>query len=185
MSRAKEWRPALVMAKVSADVRYCLASEPEVNLAVNEINACFCRAGWEDRFATFVILVLDPRHNEVTVVNAGHMPPLFAQASGEVIELSPDEAGLPLGVMEGHEFTATKKKLLPGEFVCLFTDGISEAMNPARDLYGLERLQKQVGVSVESIPDLGRSILADVKTFVNGYKQSDDMCLVCFGREGS
>jgi sigma-B regulation protein RsbU (phosphoserine phosphatase) len=65
----------------------------------------------------------------------------------------------------------------------MFTDGISEAMNPDNKLYGIERLTTALGRKAPDVASLGRLILDDVKTFVSGRAQSDDMCLVCFGRE--
>ena len=68
---------SLLMAKLSAETRYCLASEPSPAAAVGRLNRAFCDSGWEDRFVTMVLAVLDPRRHEVTVVNAGHLPPLL------------------------------------------------------------------------------------------------------------
>ena len=72
------------MAKLSGEVRYCLASEPTAAAAMNRINASFSRSGWDDRFVTFVLAVLDPKRHEVTLVNAGHMPPLLRHGEGQV-----------------------------------------------------------------------------------------------------
>ena len=55
-------------------------------------------------------------------------------------------------------------------------------MNGERELYGLERLKTQLSSPVLTVRDFGQHILDDVHTFVNGHDQSDDMCLVCFGR---
>ena len=73
---------SLLMAKLSSDVRYCLASEPVPAEAVGRLNRTFCESGWEDRFVTMVLAVLDPRRHEVTMVNAGHLPPLVAARGG-------------------------------------------------------------------------------------------------------
>ena len=64
----------------------------------------------------------------------------------------------------------------------MFTDGISEALNPANELYTLDRLQKQLTTGPESAATMGRAILDDVKQHAAGRSQSDDMCLVVFGR---
>ncbi len=154
---------ALVMAKLSAEVRYCLASEPTAATAVDHINENFCHSGWEDRFATFVLALLDPKANRLTLVNAGHMPPFIRRVDGSVTELAPEIAGLPLGVTEGITYESTEILLEPGEMVTIFTDGISEALNPANELYTLQRLQKQLGMAAESATTLGRAILDDVK----------------------
>ena len=68
---------SLLMARLSADTRYCLASEATPAEAVARLNRVFCDAGWEDRFVTLVLAVLDPARHEVTLVNAGHLPPLL------------------------------------------------------------------------------------------------------------
>jgi hypothetical protein len=75
---------ALLMAKLAGDVRFCLASERDHAEAVRRINAMFASSNWEDRFVTFVLAVLDPTAQEVTIVNAGNMPPLLRHSGGRV-----------------------------------------------------------------------------------------------------
>ena len=174
---------ALLMAKLAGEVRFCLASEPDHARAVCRINSTFASSGWDDRFVTFVLAVLDLERHELTIVNAGHMPPLLRRASGEVIEIGDEEAGLPLGVASDYEYESFTMGLAPGEFLSIFTDGISEAMNTSNDLYGLDRLRKIIGTPTITVDGLGQHILDDVRTFVGGRPQSDDMCLACFGRD--
>ncbi len=173
---------ALLMAKLSGEVRYCLASEPTPAAAVSRINASFSRSGWQDRFVTFILAVLDGKTNELTVVNAGHMAPLLRHSQGVVEEIGDDVAGLPLGVDADYQYDQYIRQIDPGDFLVLYTDGISEAMNLDNDLYGIERLRSQLDQSSVTVDDLGRLILDDVKRFVGGRPQSDDMCLACFGR---
>ena len=130
-----------------------------------------------------VMALLDPQREEATIVNAGHMPPLLRRGVQQVEPVGGELAGVPLGVDPDHDYHASTVPLKPGDFMTLFTDGISEAMNPDNQLYGLERLTQQVGASADDVGSLGRQILDDVKAFVGGRPQSDDMCLLCFGRE--
>jgi sigma-B regulation protein RsbU (phosphoserine phosphatase) len=173
---------ALLMAKLSGEVRYCLASEPTPAAAVSRINASFSRSGWQDRFVTFVLAVLDGNSHELTLVNAGHMAPLLRHSRGVVEEIGDEVAGLPLGVDADYQYEQYTRSIAPGDFLALFTDGISEAMNPNGELYGLSRLRTQLAQPATTIDTLGRQILDDVKLFVGGRPQSDDMCLACFGR---
>ncbi|MEM8864315.1 MAG: SpoIIE family protein phosphatase [Planctomycetota bacterium] len=173
---------AILMARLSSDVRFCLATEPDLASATMQINRLFARQDWEDRFVTMIIAVIDPNSNEMTMTNAGHMPPLLRNAGGEVSELAEEIAGLPLGVYEDYEYESISRTIEPGEFLTLFTDGFSEAMNRERELYGMERLAAAVGSAGLSVGELGQHILTDVRKFVDGYDQSDDMCLACFGR---
>jgi sigma-B regulation protein RsbU (phosphoserine phosphatase) len=87
-----------------------------------------------------------------------------------------------LGVDADYPYEQCVHTILPGECLVLFTDGISEAMNAANELYGLARLRQQVGAPDVGVPQLGRRILENVRQFVGGQPQSDDMCLTCFGR---
>ena len=175
---------ALVMARISSEVRFCLAIEPSVAEAVNRINSGFCRSGWDDKFVTFVLALLDPVREELTLVNAGHMPPLLRRGSGKVEPIGDDDsAGLPLGIDADTQYNSSTLPFSRGDFLTMFTDGISEAMNPDNKLYGIDRLAAAIGRQAPDVGALGRIILDDVKQFVAGRSQSDDMCLVCFGRE--
>jgi sigma-B regulation protein RsbU (phosphoserine phosphatase) len=171
------------MARLSAGVRFKLASEVDPAKAVYLINEGFVSRDWEDRFVTMLAAVLNPNTGELVMVNAGHMAPLLRRRDGSVTEIGEDAAGLPLGVAPDYEYLAYTHVLEPGDVVTIFTDGFSEAMNGERELYGLERLKAQLSSPVLNVRDFGQHILDDVHQFVDGHDQSDDMCLVCFGRE--
>jgi serine phosphatase RsbU (regulator of sigma subunit) len=173
---------ALLMARLSSDVRFLLASEADPAKAVEKINFGFSNTDWQDKFVTMIVAVVDPKLHRLSLVNAGHMAPLLRRNGGVIEAVGEDTAGLPLGVAADMRYEAEHRTLEPGDFVTIFTDGFSEAMNAERDLYGLERLMEQVATSAVSVNDLGKHILEDVSKFVDGYAQSDDMCLACFGR---
>ncbi len=176
---------ALLMARLSADVRFSLASEEDPAKAVANINDGFANRDWQDKFVTMLVAVLNPQTGDVVMINAGHMAPILRRQDGSVAEIGEEAAGLPLGVAPGLEYEPYSHRLEPGDVVTIFTDGFSEAMNGERELYGLERLKNQLSSPVLNVRDFGQHILEDVHQFVNGYDQSDDMCLVCFGREES
>ncbi len=173
---------SLLMAKLSAETRYCLASESEPAQAIGRLNRVFCDAAWEDRFVTMVLAVLDPRTHEVTIVNAGHLPPLWRYGPNGVEPVAEDESGLPLGVDRDVDYAACALPLSPGDSLVLYTDGITEAMNAAGELYGFSRLMALLSSDINRVGALGHRILDDVKRFVGARSQSDDMCLTCFGR---
>jgi sigma-B regulation protein RsbU (phosphoserine phosphatase) len=177
---------ALLMAKLSADVRFCFAGASCAATAINRLNDGFSRSDWEDRFVTLAAIVLDPVKNEISVVNAGHMAPYLLRVGGGIDTIGEDEKGLPLGVAPHFEFEAKTMTLAPGEVVVLYTDGFNEAMNTDNKLYGFERMTAQLartakpgGVGPKAI---GKDLLDDVRKFVGTRAQSDDRCLICFGR---
>jgi serine phosphatase RsbU (regulator of sigma subunit) len=173
---------SLLMAKLSAETRYCLASEPSPAAALGRLNRLFCDSSWEDRFVTMVLAVLDPRRHEVIVVNAGHLPPLLRRGPHQVEAVGQAESRLPLGVDRNVEYGPSIVSLAAGQSLVLYTDGITEAMNAAGELYGSRRLLALLSSDVDRLSLLGRRILDDVKRFVGAQSQSDDMCLTCLGR---
>jgi serine phosphatase RsbU (regulator of sigma subunit) len=175
---------SLLMARLSADARYCLASEPTPAEAVGRLNRTFCEAGWEDRFVTLVLAVLDMQRHEVALVNAGHLPPLLRRGPGKIEAVVEAETHLPLGVEYDTRYSQHVLPLEPENLLALYTDGITEAMNDQDQLYGAARLRSQLGSASTRVDRIGRLILEDVKRFIGLRPQSDDMCLVCLGRKG-
>jgi serine phosphatase RsbU (regulator of sigma subunit)/pSer/pThr/pTyr-binding forkhead associated (FHA) protein len=172
---------ALMMAKLSSEVRIALASGVQPGQAVTTLNDRLCRAQ-TDRFVTFVMVALDPKKGEVTIVNAGHMCPIVRRKSGEIDEPGHKEVGLPLGIAEGLNYEPVTISLSPGESVVLYTDGVNESMDLRGEFFGIDRIRRhvQAGRAPEA---LGETIIDDVRKFVGRGPQNDDMCLVCFGRE--
>ncbi|MDZ4659032.1 MAG: SpoIIE family protein phosphatase [Bythopirellula sp.] len=174
---------AILMAKLSSDVRLWLSVEPNPAKALGKINQIFSSYGWDDRFVTMVVAVIDPAKNQLTLVNAGHMPPMLRKAAGQVSEIGGEQAGLPVGVVEDYEFEAYQHDLSEGDLVTIFTDGFSEAMNSERELYGIERMACLIAGAQVKTMEIGNLLLADVRQFAGDFPQSDDMCIVCLGRD--
>ena len=173
---------ALLMAKVTSEARYQLVSSSQPGEAVIGLSKAFASYGWSERFVTFVMAVVDIKRHEVVLVNAGHMAPLLRRCDGTVAAVAEHISGVPLGVDPDWEYEEFRFTLQPGEILTSFTDGFSEAENVKRELYGMDRLAKQVAAPVKGVTELGQRILSDVKQHAAGYRQSDDMCLLCFGR---
>jgi serine phosphatase RsbU (regulator of sigma subunit)/pSer/pThr/pTyr-binding forkhead associated (FHA) protein len=174
---------ALMMARISAEFRYWLASERNAARAVTQMNQAFSRQVLDDKFVTAVLLLMDATDHSVTIVNAGHMPPLLRRADSTVEEVGDAQAGVPLGIDGDFEFESCTIQLAPGESLTAYTDGISEAMNVSGEIYSNERIRGQLTASQEpAVAALGKLVLDDVKRFVGKHYQSDDMCLVCFAR---
>jgi serine phosphatase RsbU (regulator of sigma subunit) len=173
---------ALLMARLSAEVRYSLAILPTPRDALARMNAFFCESRWEDRFVTLAIAVLDPARNEITVVNAGHMPPLLRRSTGSIEAIGADISGLPLGIEAKAEYGQVTVAMEPGDTLILYTDGITDAMNAPSQLYGGKRLQAQIAKPFAHVAALGQSILTDIRRFVGGQPQNDDMCITCMQR---
>ena len=173
---------ALVMAALQGEVRFGLASEPDVATALTRINDGFCRSGWDGRFATALVCLIDPARHYATVGNAGHHPLLVRAADGTVKEVADALGDLPLGYIPGHEYSSCEIEIQPGDTLVFTTDGITEALDNQGGLYGLERLAAVLTGPGESAEAIGHRLLADVARHTAGQVQSDDMCLMCIRR---
>jgi serine phosphatase RsbU (regulator of sigma subunit) len=184
---------ALLVAKLSSEVRFCLLTEPDPAKAIGLLNDQMLKGGLSDRFVTLAAAVLDPTSHKVTLVNAGHMnPKLFRGESGELGEaISTDRTGLPLGVMPGFEYEAVQLDLDPGDVITLFTDGVTDAMAPDGRMFGLDGIDRCLtpgGDSTLTDPatfrprGVGERIVKAVTKHAAGREQNDDIAVVCFGR---
>ena len=172
---------AMYMAKLSAETRFCLASEPDPAIAINMLNERMSAVPVE-QFVTFLLVVLDPRQHTMTIVNAGHMPPMILSAGGELSEPGEEESGIPIAVMDGMEFERILVPIKPGDIVVMYTDGINEAMDAKDEEFGMERVRTAVLAGGQP-KDIGERILSEIETFAAGAAQFDDMCIVIFGRD--
>lgn len=175
---------ALMMAKASSDTKVALLTCPgDPAEAMGMINNAICDAGVEDKFITMCLCLIDPVRNTMTVVNAGHMSPIVRRTDGSMEEPAGDAvSGLPVGVAPDYPYEAVEVDLGVGDSVVLYSDGISEAMNAQDDQYTIERIRARMETPAATVAETGERVIEDVREHVNGYKQSDDMTLVLFGR---
>ncbi len=174
---------ALLMAHFCSEVRYCLATSPTPAEAVSRLNQDLSSESLNYHFVTFALCVLDPISHRLTMVNAGHLPPL--KRHGRAVEqLGTVESGLPLGCDASRNYQQIELALEPGDAIVLYTDGISDAMNARGEVYGSQRVRQVIARGPVHVGRMGEALLDDVKRFVGGRLPSDDVCLVCFGRLG-
>jgi sigma-B regulation protein RsbU (phosphoserine phosphatase) len=175
---------ALLMAKLSADARFCMLTEQDPAAAVTKLNCLICQSGIADRFVTLVAAILDPKSHMVTLVNAGHPRPLLYHRATRSVgkAISNEVTGLPLGLLDGFEYASCQVSLKPGDSILAFTDGVTEA----RDVNNVELKTEGVYAAVQgeaySPRALGDRVVKVVKLFANGRSQHDDIALVGFGR---
>lgn len=177
---------ALLMARLSGDVRYALLTESDPAKVVTRLNNQFQEAGLTDRFITFSLAVLDMQTHRVEIVNAGHVPPLVRRAkTGEIEEVGAgDLNGLPLGVEADYPYQACATELEPGDCIFICSDGILDATSKSQDRFGVERLHKTLKASPAMPIEVGQRVLKAVQQHtVGSTDQFDDMTLVSFGRE--
>jgi sigma-B regulation protein RsbU (phosphoserine phosphatase) len=176
---------ALLMAKLSAETRFCLLTEPDLPTAVSRISELLAeQISRMDGFVTLVVGILDPAAHRLCLVSAGHIPPLLTRpASGDVSAVMPtDVIGLPLGVMAGIYGTAHWITLAPGDQIVAFTDGVTDAMDAEGRLFRVHGIRAALMSGASNVSEAGKRVLGALRQHAAGQKPVDNITLVCVGR---
>jgi serine phosphatase RsbU (regulator of sigma subunit)/pSer/pThr/pTyr-binding forkhead associated (FHA) protein len=175
---------ALLMAKVSADARFCMLTESKLTDAIGKLNENMQESGQLDRFVTFDACVLDLQQHAVTVVSAGHPAPLIYRAASKTYEdgCTADQTGFPLGILEGIPYDCNTFNLAPGDCVILFTDGVSESQSKENKDFGMAGVHAALGAGPMTPAAMGKRLVEAVNRHATGRKPHDDLTVVAFGR---
>lgn len=172
---------ALLMARLCSEARYSLVTDIIPSEAIDRLNRELCKTSFM-YFITFALCVLDIQRHELTIVNAGHMPPMCRRArNGEIESLCPDVACPPLGIDGSITYREDTVKLEPGDIVLLYTDGVSEAPSAQNDRYGIERIATVLAKGTNAV-NAGERLLREMTAFSGKEEQEDDVCIVAFSR---
>ena len=146
--------------------------------AIRDANAIITADSKSGMFVTLFYGVLDAQDRSLTYVNAGHNPPLICRSSdGSFSELP--ATGMAIGAVPDAAYEAGTAVLEPGDVLVLYTDGITEAENPAQEMFGEDRLREAiVGARMLSAAAIVAAILESVQAFSGSAPQSDDITLM-------
>ena len=132
-------------------------------------------------FITMFCARYDPADGGLTYANAGHNPPLLVHAGRETAELDAD--GAAIGFLEHVDFEERTDSLAPGDALLLYTDGVVEALDPADEQFGEERLAELVDAMAELGADpVVHAVVEALNDFTGGGHQRDDITLVALRR---
>jgi adenylate cyclase len=140
----------------------------------------------EMMFITFFAGILDLTTGELSFCNAGHDAPFLITGNKPPRQID-DAHGPPIGVIDTFPYTRRSWRLRPGDVLCLMTDGVTEAMNPADELMGLERVTQALSpLKGEVAPQQTIEMLKDaVEKFADGADPSDDITIVAVRWNGA
>lgn len=172
---------ALLMARLSAEVRYTLASETRLSEAVCRLNRTLKRACGDDRFITLLLIVFNLEDGSWTLVNAGHLPLLRRRTDGTIESLGEEAGGIPLGVMN-RPYTESAGEIRPGEVLVLATDGVIDIRGADQQPYGLERLRAAISAAPADAQSAVETILLDVESYRGNRAHPDDLTIVAISR---
>ncbi len=171
---------ALMMAKMTSNVRYFAGTQTQPGDMLRKLNEVALRSE-TDMFVTMLIMCVDYNNHSVVMSNAGHCYPMLRKTSGEVTRVEGGN-GYPVAITEEAEFPEATIELEAGDVLCLFTDGIIEAMDEESNLFGYEKLTPAMSNGGQSAGDVMMSIQQAIRDHAGGAPQSDDLTVICMGR---
>lgn len=171
---------ALLMAKLQATLRALAPGHKKLDTLGKAVNHILCRDGLKNRFATLIYLQIKAQSNSVQLLNAGHMPPMVIRGQ-EISELA--QGGPALGLTPAAEYTQHETALNPGDWLLVYSDGLTEARDLEDHFYGEQRLEKiLLQKPWHSVEELGRALISDVDRFAGSAQPSDDLSLILIRR---
>ncbi len=176
---------ALFMVRAKQILQHCIRDLSPLAEAVRRANEALCENNEAEMFVTAWIGVLDLTTGQLRYVNAGHNPPVLLSAEGERTWLR-RKGGFILGGMEGIPYKESSLTLFPGDKIFLYTDGVTEAADRTRALYGEERLMACLEAhEAESVDRIIQAVKAGLAAHVQGSEQFDDITMLCLEYKGS
>jgi phosphoserine phosphatase RsbU/P len=170
--------PAALFMAVAVTVLRTLARQiPEPDEILQRLNDELAEQNPRGMFVTLQCLVFDLAQGRVSCAGAGHHQ-LAIVSPGRPPRRACPSSGRPAGLMAFNPIERETFPLEAGDTFVLFSDGVSEAMNTAEDFYGEERLMAVLSASAGSAADTVERVIADVRAFSAGAKQSDDITVV-------
>ena len=176
---------ALFMSMAKIHIKnYATLGLPLAEVA-SRANNNLCYKNEEGMFVTAFICVLDVTSGDVSFINAGHNLPFIQKGDGEFSMLSA-KANLVLGMMEDVPYREQHVQLEPGDCMYLYTDGVTEALNPKQELLGdayLEGMLNRHKDEAARVEEFVKSMYDEVDMFANGEMQADDITMVYVSRK--
>lgn len=152
--------------------------------AAEAVNIRICENNPKEFFVTAWIGVYEASTGNLTYVNAGHLYPAVYRAEEGSYSLQIEDHDLVIGAVDNMKYTKREMKLMPGDRLFLYTDGVTEAMNAKDEEFGTDRLIETLNSNTECDP-AGTAALVEqtVRGFCGGAPQHDDITILCIETE--
>jgi serine phosphatase RsbU (regulator of sigma subunit) len=173
---------ALFMGITRTLIRINLRENPDLPGAIMKANAYLVNNNAGGFFATLVYAAYDPRSGELEYCSCGHLPALIRKPGGDIETLP--SGGLPVGLFEPIKIVSRQAQMRPGDLFFLYTDGVTEAEDPAATQFGEERLKSLLakrGHGASADQWIAR-VESAVREFARGRSQFDDITCLALRR---
>ena len=156
-----------------------------VKETMEAVNHQICANNREEMFVTVWLGILEISTGRLTAANAGHEYPALRHACGP-FELVKDKHGFVIGGMDGVKYREYELQMTPGSKLFLYTDGVPEATDANKELFGTERMLSALNTDPDAAPeDILKNVRAAVDAFVKDAEQFDDLTMLCVEYRGT
>jgi sigma-B regulation protein RsbU (phosphoserine phosphatase) len=146
-------------------------------------NRTLCSEGDAGLFVTTIYAIVNTRTGDVQYSTGGHFPPSILRAKTGEVDTAPLAGGMVLGIESEAHYDSGKAVLEPGDLMLLYSDGVTEAANPADEFFGDDRLVDSLrAVAGSDEKAVIGSLFQALRDFAAGHHQSDDITLVAVRR---
>jgi sigma-B regulation protein RsbU (phosphoserine phosphatase) len=170
---------ALLMSHLSATLRALVSLRLPLCELMERASRVFCETTLPNHYATLICGHASPS-GEVELCNAGHPPPLFVRAGGEISRL--EATGVPIGMFCSGVFASRTVRLEPGEMLLLYTDGLVEAENASGLEYGIDRLASFAEAAERRPKAVVDACVRDLAAFSGASVFRDDVTILAVSR---
>jgi serine phosphatase RsbU (regulator of sigma subunit) len=172
---------ALLVSTLHSALRLLLARGESTEEMLRAVNQHLIDFSAPNKFATLLLVALEPTSGQLAYVNAGHNPGVLLRHDGTCERLG--ASGVPLGLLPGVPYRESVTSLLPGDLLCLYSDGVTEAAARSGEEYGLERLEVLLLAQQEApLPALRAVLEEQLRDFGEGLPQGDDQTVLLLRR---
>jgi sigma-B regulation protein RsbU (phosphoserine phosphatase) len=174
---------ALFMTLIRTLIRAAAKDKPSPAAVVKQVNELLIPDSKHGMFVTVFYGVISLNTGSLVYANAGHNPPIMVHHNNRALIELP-RTTMALGIFEDIEVEEREVLLNPGDWIFLYTDGISEAFSPRGEMFGVQRLQNLLSKTEFSSSQRVADLVIDaVHTFIHGVDLSDDITLGVIGRK--
>jgi serine phosphatase RsbU (regulator of sigma subunit) len=171
---------ALLMARISSDLRLAAAAVSDPAKALEHVNRIVLERKQHDIFVTCIYMTLNTKTHVMTLANAGHLPPLIRRRGGKVERLD-GGAGTAIGIFDDAQYEQIEVKLSSGDTMVLCTDGVLEAINLEGEQFGADRLESCLAGAQGHVTEITERIQKVLRDHVGEASQYDDLTLIVCG----
>ena len=173
---------ALYMVKAITVLRREIHSGKSLVRSMTRLNELLVQESSRGMFVTGIVLDLN-ENDTITMINAGHVPPIWFSSGQNRVSVLKENYGPPLGIIPDADYPVQELEFKAGDALVLCTDGIVEAQSPRGVLFGLNRLEKLIAkIHIQSAGEIAELIFDTVRDFVSSDQFGDDFTVVCVKR---